>query len=133
MASHILIAAQLSRWLLARFYPVNARKDSLRKMPLKKNSHRIFEGAILILNTLSILVLLIIILNDFVRSQEGQYMTWIYLTGSGGNWATYFGVQIIPLVAVATIFLVTQVYLNFRLLRTNRRQPQDDKTSIDRA
>lgn len=80
-------------------------------------------------NTLAVLVLLWLVLGDFIKSHEGSYMTWIQIEGHGGAWTTYFGIEILPLIALATIFLVTQIYLNLRLIQRNSAEKKDSQNA----
>jgi hypothetical protein len=80
---------------------------------------KISDGIVVAVNTFSILLLLWVILANFIRSSDGTYMTWIQIVGYGGAWEVHFGLEIIPLIALATVFLVTQIYLNVRLIQKN--------------
>jgi len=93
----------------------------------KKGSPRLIDGIIFALNTLSVLALLFIVLTDFVRSHDGQYMTWIHVTGTGGDWTTNFGIEILPLITVTIVFFVTQIYLNYRLMQKNSHKTENGK------
>jgi hypothetical protein len=99
--------------------------ESWREHLLKSRFIGIGDSIIVLTNTLSVLALLWLVLSDFVRSHEGVYMTWIQIEGHGGAWTTYFGIEILPLIALATIFLVTQIYLNLRLIRRNSTEKKD--------
>ena len=95
---------------------------------MKSRLVRVSDGIVVGANTLSILMLLWLVLADLIRSNEGTYMTWIQIEGHGGDWTTVFGIEILPLMALATIFLVTQIYLNLRLIQGNSTAKED---SID--
>lgn len=94
---------------------------------MKNRLFRVSDGIVVAANALSILVLLLLILGDFIRSHEGVYMTWIQIEGHGEAWTTYFGIEILPLIAVAIIFFVTQIYLNLRLIQKNSTEKEDIK------
>jgi len=94
---------------------------------LKSRFSEIGDSIIVLTNTLSVLALVWLVLSDFIRSHEGTYMTWIRLEGYGGAWTTYFGIEILPLIALATIFLVTQLYLNLKLILGNSTEKKDNK------
>jgi hypothetical protein len=87
------------------------------------------DSIVLGVNTLAVLVLLLLVLGDFIRSHEGSYMTWIQLQGYGEGWGTNFGIEIFPLMALAIIFLVTQIYLNLRLIQRASPEKEDNKDS----
>lgn len=78
-------------------------------------------------NTLAVLVLLWLVLGDLIRSHEGSYMTWIQLQGYGEGWSTNFGIEIFPLMALTTVFLVTQIYLNLRLIQRASTEKEANK------
>lgn len=42
-------------------------------------------------------------------------MTWLSKDGSGAGWTRSFTIEILPLIAIGTIFFVTQIYLNVRV------------------
>ncbi len=86
---------------------------------MKSRFIRVGDSIIVLTNLLPVLVLVWLVLTNFIRSHEGVYMTWIQIEGHGNAWATYFGIEILPLLAFATIFLATQRYLNFRLIQRN--------------
>ncbi len=86
---------------------------------MKSRFIRVRDSIIVLTNLQSVLVLLWLVLTNILRSHEGVYITWIQIEGHGDAWTTYFGIEILPLLAVATIFLATQIYLNFRLIQRN--------------
>jgi len=94
---------------------------------LKSKFIGISDSIVVGVNTLSVLMLLWLVLSDFIRSHEGTYMTWIRVEGHGGAWTANFGIDILPLIAVATISIVTQIYLNLRLMRKNSAEKEDNK------
>ena len=54
-------------------------------------------------------------------------MTSINISGSVGNGTETASFWLLPLIVVIVLFLVTQVYLNFRLLQKNSRAPEVNK------
>ena len=87
----------------------------------------ISDSIVVVVNTLSVLVLLSLVLGDLIRSHEGSYMTWIQLQGYGEAWSTTFGIEILPLIALAVVFFVTQIYLNLRLIRLAPAEKEDSR------
>ncbi len=82
------------------------------------------DGIIFALNMLSVLALLFFVLGDLTK----QFPTWIYLNTSGSGWEGGMSIEVLPLVAVVTVFFVTQIYLNCRLLQKNSHKAGDNQS-----
>jgi hypothetical protein len=82
------------------------------------------DDIIFALNTLSVLALLFFVLNDLAK----QFPTWIYLNTSGSGWGGSMSIEVLPLVAVVTVFFVTQIYLNYKLLQKNSHKTGDNQS-----
>jgi hypothetical protein len=82
-----------------------------------KDITKVGDGIVFTLNMLSVLALLYFVLYELTRFR--QFPTWIYLNVSGNGFQGDISIEVLPLVAVATVFFVTQIYLNYRLFQKN--------------
>lgn len=93
-----------------------------------KDFARISDGLIFVLNTLSVLALLYLVLYE-LTGLSGQFPAWIYLNVGGNGFQAETSIEVLPLVVVATVFFVTQIYLNYRLImQKNSHRAADSKS-----
>ena len=89
-----------------------------------KDVLEISDLIIFVLNFFSILGLFYFVLNMF--SFLPSFPTWIYVSVSGNGYQASTSIEILPIIAVAIVFFVTQIYLNFRIFQKNSKKPDKE-------
>ncbi len=72
------------------------------------------DEILLIVNLMSAAALLFFVFAYFIKFHDGSMMTWIAIQGYGNGFSINYGMDVTAPIALITIFLVTQIYLNLR-------------------